>query len=309
MSIYGGGQPVQAFELAEILTVIVAGSPIPSHPSTQMIAATVESLRLVGIDQCTRIVLAHDGPPPGVAQDVLNDYQQYLVNLETLFSSRPNIIIQVNPVWGHLAGNIRYALNSVSTPFLLLCQHDFSFLREIDLRQVIEAMTVRSDIKHVRFNKNENAPRVWDCDPPRRAKFFTEECVPTPRGNVFFTRTIGWSDNNHLCRTDYYRNVILPLVGTRRIFPEHAANLAASHRVHDVLGTYIYGGLGEPATLVHLDGQGTGGGSSVSNQEDSPSKLVLLFQTNRRRISVAIDRMMYKSRIRSIRRGLSAGQS
>lgn len=302
MSIDGGVQPIEAFGLPELLTVLVVGSPIPSHPSTEIISATVDSLNLLGIDHRTRVVLAHDGVPPGADSELVANYAAYLANLRESCESRPNTLVTVNPRWGHLSGNIRNALQEVTTPYVLICQHDFPFIRGLELARVIAGMAGTPRIQHVRFNKNANTPVVWDCDPPSRAQFYTEEVIATPLGELRLTRTIGWSDNNHLCRVDYYRNIILPLVGERRIFPEHAANLAASHRVHDVLGTYIFGGIGDPPVLEHRDGRRSE--LIPTGHGDSTSLLGRQYQLNRTRVAVAVDRVKYKLRIRRIRNSL-----
>jgi len=190
---------------------------------------------------------------------------------------------------------------------MLVCQHDLAFVRPVDLPGLVRGMARRPDIRHVRFNKTENAPTTWDGEPAGRRRFFTEEVLAAGAGDIRLTRTIGWSDNNHLCRADYYRHVILPLVRDRCIHPEHAANLAASPRMHDLLGTYIFGGLGEPPVLHHLDGRGRGATTASQHAGGLRQALRRLARTNRTRVSVGVDRIVYKVRIRRIRRKVRSG--
>ena len=137
-----------------------------------------------------------------------------------------------------------------------------------------------------------NYPYIWDCNPSYRKLLYKEESVSVQGKNFSYIRTLGWSDNNHLTTRDYYLNLILPLVGRRRIFPENVANLASGIFNHKLLGTFIYGGLGEQQTIFHLDGRG-----SQDFPEVAPRGGKQLIDHNLLRIGIQFQRLYYKSKL------------
>lgn len=245
--------------VSSLLTVVIAASPVPSHPSTALVSETLESLKNCGIDPLTRVIIAHDAMPP-FRRD--NDdrlaYEKYLAQLRIQLAGRPNIQVLCRSRWGHLNGNLRSAMQLVDTPFVLVVQHDFPFVRTIDIAALLSAMEQRSGIRHIKFSKRDHTASGWDANTSERLEYLQEIAVPTPSGEVRLVRTLGWSDNNHLCRAGYYRDIIFPIAGGLKLGPEEIIDPLVSAQTHDVFGTYIFGGLDDPRSIDHRDGRGLG---------------------------------------------------
>lgn len=245
-----------SFALSDLLTVVIVASPSRIHPQTDLIDEAISSVEafVLGPNSDVPFVLSHDGPVRLSARQLL-DYDAYLRTLKKKYKGTPKRVVTLE-AWGHISGSLKESLALVSTPFVLVCQHDFKFTRSVPIVDLLELMAVNPEVKHVRFNKAANEPYDYDLFPGKRRDFYQQVDYHLPRGRLLsLIKTLGWSDNNHLCRANYYTNVVFPLVGNRRIPPEHACNPASRESLHGFFGTYIFGGLGDEAAIQHLDGR------------------------------------------------------
>ncbi len=178
------------------LSVIITASYIPSHPDIKLIKEVIESLVLLNLPKDTLIVLAHD-------HSKNPDFNQYLKNLKNFVRHDPNFKIVVRRTHGHLVGNIRNALQYIESEFVLVIQHDLKFnKRPIDIMKIVADMKKHPELKHIRFNKRCNRPT--NCD--SHFGLFGKEIKCQ---NFTYTRTNAWSDNNHICPTKYYRDIVM----------------------------------------------------------------------------------------------------
>lgn len=288
-------------DLSTQLTVIVTTSPIPTHPSTQIIDETIESFLFFDTQGSVKVILANDACHPDASDKVRDTYANYLDKIAEKYSTNEKFKIIQLKNWGCLAGNIFNAIKVVETPYVLIVQHDFKFVEEIAIKDCIEAMNAFEHIKHIRFNRQANYPYVFDCDPKKRIKNYREESykIQAQSRELTLIKTLGWSDNNHLCKTKYYRDVVSKLIGKRRTFPEHPCNLASDKILHKLFGTYIYGGLGKEGVIQHLDGRGT---RSIEIEFEETSEktqavrdhLMAAYKLNVLRIKVGFERGLYR---------------
>lgn len=126
--------------------------------------------------------------------------------------------------------------------FAMQLEHDFVFRRQHirhGLGALIAAMKA-GRTSYLKFNKRTNRPKGFD--------FFME---PATLAGVPLCRISGRSNNPHLIDVDYYRRVALPLL---RPAQGESAGLESGLDQH-VGGGYVYGGLGHPRTVEHLDGR------------------------------------------------------
>ena len=280
------------YSLSKSLTIVVLASPSPLHPDTGLILRTIDSLTLLGDVSLTNIVIAHDGVSEKLQADLKVNYQEYQRRLKLDLALKPNITIIQAPHFGHLSGNISYALKFVKTKYVLVVQHDLEFTRKVDLQHCLSALEINSKIKHLRFNKLSNYPYVWDCNPTYRKRLYKQENFLIQGKKFSCIKTLGWSDNNHLTTRNYYLDLILPLVGRRKIFPESVANLSSGIFNHRILGNYIYGGAGELQTIFHLDGRGTKDFAEAGTHHKKH-----LVSHNLLRLSIQIQRVYYKAKL------------
>lgn len=240
--------------LSDIVTVLIPSSFVPSHPSITLVRNAIESIRIVlALPNC-KIVVCCDGPPECPNQR--RNYSEYKSRLRD-FSATNDVHIAELPVHVGLPGVIAEGFNHVSTPLALVFQHDFEVVRAIRIDELCRVL-LQDDlpINHVRLNHKDNRQRKCD----RILREFNHPHVLIP-----LLRTNCWSDMPHLARSRYYRETVLPRMRptqSRLGVENQLARLLradierlgfdAGHRRH---GTCVYGRLGDPPVVLHLDGR------------------------------------------------------
>lgn len=222
-------------------SIIISSSFIDSHPSISYIKYVIESLKYAKINKDTPIILAHDYSP-------YSKYEEYLKNLENYISNYKNIKIVVRDTHGHLTGNIRNAFKFINTEYVLIIQHDLPFIKEFEIEKVIEDMKKNPELKHIRFNKRQTIKSGSDA----LNNLFGKQIKSK---NYIYTRTPAWSDQNHLCRTDYYRDIILKECSDGKYMEQYLFNKSQTEAIHNKYGTYIFGKINESPYIFHIDGR------------------------------------------------------
>lgn len=230
--------------MVDNLTIIITASYIPSHPSIKIMKETIESLSCLSIAPNTNIILAHDYNNNKMYTEYLNNLYAYIKTLSY------NVIVTVCKTHVHLTGNIRNALDYVKTKYILVVQHDLKFIKECDIQNIIHDMDENPSMKYIRFNKRANEKKGWDA----KNSLFGLQHV----GKYYtYTRTPAWSDNNHICLTSYYRDIVMkeckdggPMEGTLHFKIKDKSSW-------ERYGTYLFGALDYPAIISHLDGRCT----------------------------------------------------
>ena len=75
------------------------------------------------------------------------------------------------------------------------------------------------------------------------------------QANYTYTRTPGWSDQNHLCLTGYYTDIVMKECSNRTFMESQLHGKCKNAKLHKKYGTYIFGELNHPAVIKHTDGQ------------------------------------------------------
>jgi len=238
------------------LTIVITASFIRSHPSIRIIQETLDSLRYTNCDPSTPIVLAHDYNASPV-------YQTYLENLREYAKGKLNLQVVVAEAYGCLTGNVRNALSYVKTEYMLLMQHDLPFLRALpDLYKVMDDMSATPSLKHVRFNRLVNTHNMYD-----KFWLFGKQVSST---NYTYTRTPGWSDNNHLCLTSYYKDLIMKECPDKTFMEGHLYFKIKDEESHEKYGTYLFGPLDDTPYVYHTDGRSSSFFKRITVLSDSP---------------------------------------
>lgn len=246
--------------MSNSLTVIITASYIPSHPSIEIIQKTIESLSYINLLKHTKIILAHDGLLAKKNNEKANSilYEEYLENLRKYITSLPlnhcpNIEITRCTNHVHLTGNVRNAMSTVTTKYVLVIQHDLPFFREFDIQKVIQDMNENENLKHIRFNKRSNIKAVSDIGRTSEAsQLFGLQVKQT---NYTYTRTPSWADNNHICKTQYYNDIVLKECSDGRAMEHDLMKKIRNETTHKKYGTFIFGQLNNPAVIKHTDGR------------------------------------------------------
>jgi GTP:adenosylcobinamide-phosphate guanylyltransferase len=225
----------------DLLTIIITASFIRSHPSIRIIKETIESLSLIHTVDNVKIILAHD-------YHNSNKYTEYFEKLTHYTKLFPHIEIIKLSQHGHLVGNIRNALSNITSKYILVIQHDLPFVKEFNIQKVIEDMEENPNIKYVRFNKRNNIKLGFDA----LNNLFGLQQI---QQNYSYTRTPAWSDNNHICLTEYYKNIVMEECSNGRPMESILHGKNKNEETHKKYGTYLFGELNHPRVIHHIDGR------------------------------------------------------
>lgn len=186
-------RPVPRRTIADRVTVVIPTSPIASHPSTEIIDATVASIRSHPDLADAELIVMIDGIRPE-QEDRRADYEEYTRRL----------LWQAAHHWGpclpllfdrhhHQAAMTREALTCVRTPLIMFVEHDTPLLGGIDwpgLANTIE----RGHLDLVRLYHEAQIP------PGHHELMLGQDDID----GVPVLRTSQWSQRPHLTRTAWY---------------------------------------------------------------------------------------------------------
>ncbi|MCA0401100.1 MAG: hypothetical protein LCH38_09820 [Proteobacteria bacterium] len=126
--------------------------------------------------------------------------------------------------------------------YAMQLEHDFVFLKKNiphSISEMVAAMRA-GDIDFLRFNKRRNIAQGYD--------LFLDEARAS---NVPMCRVNGRSNNPQIIRVDYYREVVYPIIAG----PKGQEIGLEGGLCRFVGGGHLYGPLGWPRTVQHLDGR------------------------------------------------------
>ena len=223
-----------------------------SNTSTLLIESTIEKLYdyLGHRDIQHFISLDHDPTDEGSCE--------YLHNLQKLIFDYPNISLIVTTEG--IRQSILNLINSVTTDYFLWFEHDWHFVRDVNLPVLIQLMDSTSDINYIRFNKRENVK--LNCDSDLLEKTFT-----VGNSNIKLCGTTGWSNNPYLGRTDNWKNVWVEYLNNASTVKHITIELELQNEYRrqinetsfeDALkkwGVYIYDKLYALKTVHHINGK------------------------------------------------------
>lgn len=226
------------------ITVLVACSPIPSHPSTEVLERTVDSIRERLPD--SEIIFMFDGIRDRdiAIQPAYDEFLQKILWM-TNTSLQPAIPL-VFDKHEHQSGMTRKALELVRTPLILFMEQDTPLHNEIPFAELAEV--VRQGYANlIRFHHEatihpEHEYLMLDKDPI--------EILQQP-----LLRTRQWSQRPHLASTAFYREICQNYWDDQPRFIEHIMyGLAVAHDFSE-FRLHTYAPPGTYVRSVHIDGR------------------------------------------------------
>jgi hypothetical protein len=240
--------PAAVTDLEQAVTVVIPTSPIPSHPSLDVIAATIDSVRW-HLPHAEVIVVA-DGVR-SEQQHLAGAYAEYQRQLVYACAHRwRNVLPILLEHHHHQAGATKVALERVRTPLVLYVEHDTPLTVHEpipwgDLARAVLGGAVNS----VRFHHEAHVLADHE--------YLMIDRTPIVVEGVPLLRTIQWSQRPHLASTGWYRELL------RRWFPETARTMiedkmhsVAQQRRWDDVRLALYAPAGDMKRSLHLDGRG-----------------------------------------------------
>lgn len=271
----------------EETAVIITSSWIPSHPSTYMVDMVLNSTeRLIGLSPTAPIFITIDhfrytnfaNLPPDLKERI-NTLEEYTVNLlnQHLTNPRIHIIPAVKNL--HIGGSVVKALNLIerhypTVRYVYYLQHDFYFTKDVDHTALVNVMNDHPDkINYVRFPKRQPWDISRSCGDEKPIKYnrtVAHVDVSTDGSNngtaedgagqlsaastMTLSPTSSYSDNNHLVRFSWYKEVIPSIIKLDRA-PEDPLQVRANAGCASKksMGLYLY----HEMNIGHLDGRRT----------------------------------------------------
>lgn len=173
--------------LEDLLTVIVTTSPVKSNPSTELLEKVFETFKKCGDDfayKCRKIIICdgcrerddcttkkHTNDKQSmrngiVTADQNQNYSAFKQNLKRLCQEcneseisspfRHTTVHELDSRHGY-GFALRHALREyIATPYVIVIQHDRTFMRPTPIAETIRAMWYNSNIKYVGMNMRSN---------------------------------------------------------------------------------------------------------------------------------------------------------
>ena len=269
--------------------IIITSSWIPSHPSTFLIDSVLNSTRrhLLGLAPSAPIFITVDSMPTSTTssshlEEKIETLEQYIINLYQKHLVHPHVHILPSVQHLHIGGSVMKALQLIEihyphVQYVYSLQHDFPFSRDVDhiaLRNVMERYSER--VNWIRFPKRDpntlhpgcgNEESIWynktftmmNMESTILAinntkKNGTSTTVPFhwESMQLQLIPTTSYSDNNHLARLAWYKDMLASLVMLTRP-PEFPLQVRANEacQKNQSIGLYVY----HEVCLEHLDGR------------------------------------------------------
>ena len=200
-------------------TVLVATSPIASHPSTDIIEQTIASVRhhLPG----SEIIIMIDGVRPE-QEHYRERYTEYTRRLLWLCNTKlSNVTPMLFTEHNHQANMTRAALDRVLTPTVLFMEHDTPLVtdRPIEWDEIVNLISKKVvDVMRFHYAGHIHPEHEYLMVDPRVVNL----------DGVLLRRTKQWSQRPHLASTEYYRAII------REFFPVTSRTMIED-RMHGVV--------------------------------------------------------------------------
>lgn len=174
------------------ITVIIPTSPIPSHPSTEVIERAIDSIRLHLPD--SRILILADG----IRQEMQHRKDQYLEYIRRLYAlareKYSHIDVVPFPLHRQQAGMLKWVMDDIHTPLLMFFEHDATLDDKPIEWDAIKALLFSSEANTVRFYWHQELH-------PEHSHLMLDRFGP-------FVKTVQWSSWPHVSRTSFYQRIL-----------------------------------------------------------------------------------------------------
>lgn len=224
----------QLQELRALVTIITSTSPTPSNPSMDLLASTIDSIALHApeLERCRNILVCDGYRLSKSSQDskyrsgIVTEgrakaYAEYIRAVEEEIASP-----DAAPAWKSMevlklekrvgfGFAVKAALQAVTTPFVLVIQHDRTFMRPFGCaRALLRHMEADPRLKMVGLPTRSNCPAKYPTVAASRLRRIgVKDCsiegriLEGPAG-LRFLPLLQWHDSTHFARTDYYRTFV-----------------------------------------------------------------------------------------------------
>lgn len=229
------------------ITVLIPVSPIPSHPSTEIVDQTLASIRERLPE--SEIIILFDGVPAW-HEHMRTDYEKFKQTmLWKIEHELHNVVPLVFDKHSHQSLMVKKALDMVRTPLILFSEQDTPLHDEIPFEAISEAVkTGYANV--VRFHHEASV------HPEHEHLMLDKE--PIDILGVPYLRTMQWSGRPHLASTSFYRTIADKYWDDQPRFIEHIMYGVVVEGAYDEFRLHCYAPKGTLVRSLHLDGRRKG---------------------------------------------------
>lgn len=227
------------------LTVIIPTSPIPSHPSTEILDETIANIRKY---TDAKIIIMFDGVHESL-QHRYDDYKLYRARVgekQKEYGHNTQVFFFEHT---HQALMTRFVLDHVDTELVFFCEHDTSPIGDIPFNEICELVRTNPDINHLRFNIFH---KILD-----EHQYLMLDKEPVVIDGIPMVRTIQYSQRPHIAKASWYRKMLGTHFGDRKTMIEDVMHSIVSesykHHQQDFFGLAIYTPDGNQLRSYHSD--------------------------------------------------------
>jgi len=223
------------------VTVLVPTSTIPSHPSMERVTHLLHHVRHYPALSEATILFMCDGLRPEQVErgPSYEEYKRQLLHRCNWDPAWHDCLPMVFDEWQHQGCMVRRALDHVRTPYVLFCEHDMWPIGDIPWEGFFRALQ-RHGVNSIRLCLS-HALR------PDHLYLYPGHPTPAVIEGVPLLKTMAWSGNIHLARTDWYWRLMNTYFGWEsRTYLEEVLYYARIDRVKQGIdpehawGTWIY---------------------------------------------------------------------
>lgn len=228
------------------ITVIIPISPIPSHPSSEVIDQTIDSVRSRLPD--SEIILMFDGVP-ATLMHLKSQYLEFIQAMLHKTNHMNNIVPIVFDNHKHQSLMVKEALKLVRTPLILFLEQDTPLHNDIPFSSLAE--TVETGYANVvRFH--------FEAQIHPEHQHLMLDHSPIDVLGVPMLRSRQWSQRPHLASTAYYRQIAERYWDDQPRFIEHIMYGIVVDGSYDEHRLHIYAPEGTLVRSLHTDGRRKG---------------------------------------------------
>lgn len=230
------------------LTVLIPTHFINSAPNTKLVQRVVSELENTFPEiEGTPCMINYDMPP-----EKEDDHLLYFDNLKEI---KTVLDLDVFYTTGGQRKSFLNIINKVQTKYFMFIEHDWVFVKQPDIHDLIGIMEVDSHINYIGFNKRSNKKVRTD---------FILQKSKYPN----LLKTSRWSNNPYIARTSKWKESWMELVNSDKsrlkkprrqveyIMNKYWKDIDTKgfDKAHEEWGIYLYGNIDDSRVVQHLDG-------------------------------------------------------
>lgn len=231
------------------ITVLIPVSPVPSHPSTEVIDETLDEIR-ARLPQ-SEVILMFDGIAPQLMH-LKARYEEFTAEMLRRINLEPELV-HVTPLvfqeHQHQSLMLKKALELVRTPLVLWSEQDTVLHNEIPFEELAEVVKT-GYANLIRFHH--------EAEIHHEHKYLMLDDEPIEVLGQPFLRTRQWSGRPHLASTQFYRDIVAKYWPPEPMFIEHIMYGIVVDGNYDEFRLHIYAPEGTLVRHKHTDGRRRG---------------------------------------------------